>query len=132
MAPIMLTTETYTAELRLDAIRKLAGRIKAITAPDDEVTEIASRKDAIVFSSVAKSDWTDADPKTPHVIDASNCMAAAEILRGLGSVSNDIIAKNLLEKSKEIIMIINNNAEVIVKPTAAKTSGTNHLGGTFV
>lgn len=121
----MFTTDIYTAEIRYTAIRNLSGNIQEQTKSDLEINDIASRKDSRIFNLTNKTNWTDADPQTPDVIDASNSLAAAEILAGIGTIPNQQLAEMLIKKAKSIIKIINGDSPLQESEPPVFTSGIN-------
>ena len=129
----MFTTPVYTLAIRYDAIRQLAGHVKEQTISDEKINDIASRKDSKIFKLTGKYDYTDESKDTPMVIDASNCLAAIEILRSFGTSQNAQIANDLKDKVDEIIKDINGDSTLQNIPDVTKSQGFNLSNrGTFI
>jgi len=135
MAVSIFTTTNYTSAIRYAAIRSLSGNIKETTKSDDTINDIASRKDQQVFTKTdtTSSDWDDTVEDTPLVIDASNHLVAAEILKSFGTIQNDLVAKDLIDRANELIAQINGNSQSGTIPDVQVTSGFNSTttNGTF-
>jgi len=80
----MIVNATYTQQVRRDNIRLLSGRIDVFTITDAELEIIGERADFFIFDSVGQFLWTGLEEDFALLISASNCTAAAEILRGIG------------------------------------------------
>ena len=127
----MIVNDTYTQQVRRDSIRLLSGRIDDFTITNDELEIIAERADTFIFESVNQHTWTGEEEDFPLLISASNCTAAAEILRGIGGSANETMANDLNEKVSVIIDTLNGNSPQQVQPSADTTSGINNQAGTF-
>jgi len=134
MAVVMFVTINYTEQIRIDAIHELSGNIKVQTKSNGTIIEIASRKDQKVFkaTNTTAAGLDDSIQDTPLIIDASNCLVAAEILRSFGTVQNDQLAEQLINKANDSIQTINGNSPTQISPDIQKTSGFNaENNGTF-
>lgn len=127
----MITGGDVTQEDRIRDIRKLSGDIEDFVRSNDEIDDIGTRADNFVGNSVGQFTWTGSENNFLTFISASNCMAAVEILRGIGGAINNTIANDLARKVNELVKILNGNSEQQVKPEVRKTQGINNQDGTF-
>ncbi len=121
----MFITLNYTEQLRLEAIRDLAGNVKEQTKSDDTIIEIASRKDQLVFDAInsTPADWDDSTPNTPLIIDASNCYSAIELLRGFADSQSLTEADALELKADGLIALINGTSPLSIQSSIETTEG---------
>lgn len=130
MALVVFVTTDYTIAKRRSDTRKLAGNINSNDISDAELDDIFVRKDVDVFSGTNKFDWLETDRDVLLVIDASNHLAAAEIIQGIPG-HNPQEVTNLLNEANRQIKRINGNTVEQTAVSAAKTNGINNQSGSF-